>query len=183
MLDIIKQLEGAKSWNEMRKELAILLDLEEAVSSSVLRRAREDDKFASYLMMSRHNKDTLNQFLNAPKNKEYEITDTAIEHTNLELAGKATKALFNWAKSGFQKVDEAVFDLRFSKCEQCEFLKDPPDKFAYQVVLSRKSSPKICGACGCSASKKAWLSTESCPVPDPLRPNYNLWGETIQTNI
>lgn len=180
MIEIIKELEGAQSWNEMRKELGNLLGLDEPVSSAVLRRAREDDKFASYLMMSRHNIKTLNLFLNAPKNKEYEISNTAIEHTNVELAKRATKAIFNWGKSGFQKVDEAVFNTRFSACEQCEFLKEAPDKLAYQVTLTRRSSNKVCSACGCTAAKKAWLPTESCPVEDPSRQGFNLWGEAIK---
>ncbi|MFK8103121.1 MAG: hypothetical protein AB8G15_11370 [Saprospiraceae bacterium] len=180
MLKIIKELEAAGSWNKMRKELTKLLGMEEMISSAVLRRAREDDKFASYLMMSRHSLDTLSLFLNSPKNAAYEISLEEIKHTNVDLAKRATKAIFNWGKSGFKKVDEAVFDARFSACEQCEYLKDAPDKLAYQVTLSRKSSNKICGACGCTASKKAWLATESCPVADPIKEGYNLWGEAIK---
>ncbi len=175
----MKELEGANSWNEMRKEFGNFLGLDRPTSSAVLRRAREDDKFASYLMMSRHNIKTLTLFLNAPKNKEYEINDTEIEHSNLGLAKKATKAIFNWGKSGFQKVDQETFDARFSNCEQCEYLKDAPDKLAYQVALVRKSSNKICSSCGCTASRKAWLTSESCPIEDPLRKGYNLWGEAM----
>ncbi len=181
MLEIIKELEGATSWNAMRKELGNLLGLDTPVSSAVLRRAREDDKFASYLMMSRNSIETLNLFLNTPKNKEYEISATGIEHTNLDLAKRATKAIFDWGKSGFQKVDQETFDTRFSNCEQCEYLKEAPDKLAYQVTLVRKSSNKICSACGCTASKKAWLATESCPVEDPLHAGYNLWEQPISS--
>jgi len=183
MIDIIKKLEKAGPWNDMRIELGNMLGLEGPVSSAVLARARMEDRFASHLFISSFDHDLLHHFLNDEKNKTYELYEIPEKFSNAQLATKATKALIDWGKSGFEKVSREKYEARFSSCEKCEFLKDPPSQFAYKVKLKRESDQRVCGACGCGVSRKAWLVTETCPVSDPSNPGFNLWNEPLKQQL
>ena len=99
-------------------------------------------------------------------------------HGNIELIGKATKALFAWGKTGFQRADEEVVKRRWAACQGCDFLTDPPKTMMYQgIKLLAGKGTKICSACGCVANKKVTLPTEKCPKQDPDNPNLSRWGE------
>lgn len=180
MIDIIKDLESAGSWNAMRSTLGEMLGLGAPVSSAVLARTRDDDHFASHLLISRFDRDLLNLFLNDPKNKSYEIYDIPEKRSNLQLVKKVTKACVEWGKAGFDTVSKETYHQRLSVCNACEFIKDPPSQLAYKVKLKSESDQRICGACGCSVSRKAWLATETCPVGDPLKKGFNLWNEPVR---
>lgn len=180
MIDTLKDIRSIGSWNEMREALGKLLGTEGPVSSSVLARALEDDHFASQLFISRFDKDLLDLYLNDKKNKEYELIGDAPKRSNMELTGKAAKALLQWGKSGLQITSKELYEKRISICEKCEFIKDPPDQLAYKVKLKSESDQRVCGACGCGVSRKAWLPTETCPVADPANKGLNLWGEPVK---
>lgn len=182
MLDIIKDLEKEGGWNEMRRELGYNLGLDVSVSSAVLSRARSDDKFASHLFASSTNRKLLDLFLNDEKNLEYKTVKDQENHSNIELAKKAAKAVLKWGQSGFDKVSKETYAARINSCDNCEHSKEAPDQFAYKVKLKKESDPRICGACGCGISRKAWLQTETCPVADPSRLGFNLWGESIKNS-
>jgi hypothetical protein len=182
MIDIIKDIEGTGSWNDMRSALGKILGLDGPVASAVLARARKDDRFASHLLISRMDRNLLDLFLTDEKNKQYELYEEPGKRTNVHLAKKATKALLEWGKSGFETVSREVYEKRFSACEKCEFIRNPPDQVAYKVKLKRESDPRICGACGCGVSRKAWLGTETCPVADPAHPGFNFWNEPVKEN-
>lgn len=182
MIDVIKDLETVGSWNDMRETLGAMLGLDGPVKSSVLSRAREDEHFASHLFISRFNSELLALFLNDKKNEEYEIYEVPEKFTNINLAAKASKALLNWGKSGFETASKELYEKRFSACEKCEFLNDPPAQSVYRVKLKRESDPRVCSACGCGVSRKAWLITETCPVPNPARPEFNLWDEPVKNS-
>ncbi len=179
MIDIIKDLESVGSWNDMRKALGAMLNIEGPVSSAVLARAQNDDRFASHLVISKFDRDLLELFLNDEKNKQYEIHEQPEKRSNTQLAKKATKALLEWGKSGFNTVEKEIYHKRLNACDKCEFIKDPPSQLAYKIKLKRESDPRICGACGCGVSRKAWLSTETCPVADPSKKGFNLWNEPV----
>lgn len=183
MIEIIKKLEQAGPWNDMRIELGAMLGLDGPVSSAVLARARAEDRFASHLFLSSFDHDMLRLFLHDEKNSAYELYEIPEKFSNVQLATKATRALLDWGKSGFEKVSKETYEARFSACEKCEFLKDPPAQLAYKVKLKRESDQRICGACGCGVSRKAWLSTETCPVSDPSNPEFNLWAEPVKRQM
>jgi hypothetical protein len=69
------------------------------------------------------------------------------------LAAKAKKMLS--IVTG-PKVDQATFDARSAKCDQCRFLK-------------RRKTKRYCGACGCpnwhlaELSVKLWFAELECP--------------------
>lgn len=179
MIDIIKDIETAGSWNAMRSTLGEILGLDNPVSSAVLARAREDDHFASHLLISRFDRNLLDMFLNDKKNKPYELYEVPRKRSNLQLVKKATKALLEWGKAGFDTVSKEIYDKRLSVCNSCEYIKDPPSQLAYKVKLKSESDQRICGACGCSVSRKAWLATETCSVEDPSKNGFNLWNEPV----
>lgn len=179
MIDIIKDIESAGSWNAMRRALGEMLGLGNPVSSAVLARARVDDRFASHLLISRFDRDLLDLFLSDRKNKQYELYEVPEERSNLQLVKKATKAFIEWGKAGFDVVTKEEYYRRLSVCNSCEFIKDPPSQLAYKVKLKSESDQRICGACGCSVSRKAWLSTETCSVKDPSNEGFNLWNEPV----
>lgn len=180
MIDIIKDVQSLGSWNEMREALGKLLGTDGPVSSAVLARTLEDDHFASHLLISRFDKDLQALFLNDKNNKKYELIEEAPKRTNIALTGKAAKALMEWGKSGLQIASKELYEKRLRICEKCEFIKDPPDQLVYKVKLKRESDPRICGACGCGVSRKAWLPTETCPVTNPANKGFNLWGEPLK---
>ena len=100
------------------------------------------------------------------------------DRSNMELMSKATKALFAWGKTGFQRADEATIERRWAACQACEFLTDPPQTMMYQgIKLLAGKETKICSACGCAANKKVMLPTEKCPKQDPENPELSRWGE------
>ncbi|MBB1642971.1 hypothetical protein [Sphingobacterium sp. UME9] len=181
MVDIIKDIETTGSWNDMRSALGNLLGLDHPVSSAVLARAREDDKFASHLFISRFDLDLLNLFLNDKRNIEYELYQIPENHSNMQLAKKATKALLEWGKTGFHTVSKEIYEQRLNSCNTCEFIRNPPHQLAYKVKLKSESDPRICGACGCGISRKARLATETCPVQDPSKKGFNLWNEPVRS--
>ncbi|NEQ34883.1 MAG: hypothetical protein F6K40_00580 [Okeania sp. SIO3I5] len=173
--------EEVSSWDEMCSVLGEYLGLERPISKAVLRRARQDDRFAGHLFTCRYHADLLKVLLADPRNEKYQLAED-VKHqqkSNLELIGKASAALLKWGKAGFARVDEATFESRFNICQACEYLIEPPDKLVYKITLSQKSDLRVCSACGCVAARKARLPTETCPVADPSNPSLNRWGDPI----
>ena len=181
MIEILKDLQQIGDWNEMRKNLGNLLGLNKPVSSAVLSRARMDDNFAIHLFKSADDLDLLQLFLDDTENDKYELIDIPKNQTNSELVMKASNALWNWKNSGFEKVSSEVYSARISNCNSCDYVKDAPDKLVYKVKLKKESDSRICGACGCGISRKAWLPTETCPIENPLNFGFNLWNEKVKT--
>ena len=58
-------------------------------------------------------------------------------------------------------------------------LSPQPPKWVYRWTSSKRGDPRICGACGCTAARKARLASESCPMRDPANPGLTRWGEPI----
>ncbi len=183
MLDILQDIEKqSASWNDMRKAFGNFLGIKDPVPSAVLNRARQDDKFTIYLIRSCHNETLLQLLFDAEANKKFEPSSLeVVEFSNTELVSKASKAMFTWAKTGFRKIDEATFEKRINACHACEHLVTHPDQLSYKVALIKRSDPRICELCGCIASRKARVISESCPLPNPNDSSKNRWGEALQS--
>jgi hypothetical protein len=138
-----------------------------------------DDKFAFYLIMAKDNPELKEQLLHDPRNKEYEEKTETKEFTNRELFAKASGALVKWAKAGFTEVDKLVYNKRIAACAVCPHLRKPSAKAVYLVSKLAGGKQAVCGLCGCVASRKAKLPSETCPAKDPLNPEINRWGEPI----
>lgn len=179
MNELMEDLKNAGSWGEMLEQFQVFLGSEKPVPPAVLRRALADDMFAHYLIVCRNHQPHLTSLFNDPRNRTYERPDDIEEKSSILLAAKAAKAFMKWGKAGFSQVDEETFEQRFSACESCEYLVQPPKKLIYKLVASKRSDQRVCSACGCVASRKARLSTESCPVAGRDNPSLNRWGQPM----
>jgi hypothetical protein len=186
MLPNLYPVETAGDRSAMRAELSRLLGLDEPVPSEVLARAREDDHYAGYLLRSRGHPELLELLLNAPRNVAWrdetpapEAGDGA-ELSSARLVAKAGAATLKWAATGFRKVDPKTLERRLAACDSCPHLRAASDRLVYRVTLSRRSDPRVCGACGCVASRKAALPGETCPVEDSGRPGFTRWQEPVR---
>ena len=164
MLDLLKDLEQAGSWHDMCHEFSEYLGLNEPLPGSVLRRAREEDRFAAWLIMSRNQKSLLNVLIDDPRNAAFSRPEDFEPVSSLKLAGKAGLALLKWGGDGFKNVPVKVREERLASCETCPRLIEAPDFSAYKIRFSSDSDHRVCSACGCVISRKIRLATESCPI-------------------
>jgi hypothetical protein len=180
MHPLFAHLRTIDSIDERCALLGDALGLGERVAPGVLERAWRDDTYAFHLVMSRHNRHTLDRLLGMaerPDSGERKLSPPS----TAGLVRKAGGALARWAASGFARVSDEECERRFRACEACDHLRQPPAAFVYQVALVRASDRRICAACGCSAVRKARLATEHCPLPDPSDSSLNRWGERRQS--
>jgi len=181
---------GLPELNEQVKqkclEFANILGLSEPVSSEVLQAATEDETYAHNLLVCRKEPGFLTYLLaNPPKPRTPNVVHK--EKSNLELIGKASEALFRWAKTGFSVVDDETLERRENACLACPNLSEPqklvqkliPSKGISQKVGQRTGS-KVCEFCGCNVSKKIRLPSESCPDKHPIEAGMTRWGEPVK---
>jgi hypothetical protein len=197
MLDVIPDIDQGQSWDDICLQVGQYLGLEEAVPSAVLNRALNDRKFATNLIISRHNRYLLNILFNDARNAQFALADPTsmpeahdaapahageyvTQRTNRELIAKATQSLLEWGKAGFQRVDDQTYNRRFGACLACPHLVEAPNKIVYKIKLKHATDERICNACGCVASQKAARVTEVCPRPDPANPAVNRWGQPLE---
>lgn len=140
------------------------MELKKNLPPEVIARANKDDKFLYYLISCKDNPTLLLHVINSPENKKY-ITEDGLskEYTKVELLSKFTGSMINWAKQGFKQVSHETYAKRIQNCFSCNYLKPAPDNLVYKVKLARESRLEICAKCGCVASRKARLVSESCP--------------------
>jgi len=63
-----------------------------------------------------------------------------------------SKAMVDFAGSGFKKVSREVFDKRMNECNKCEFWQK-----------NALAGMGRCMKCGCSGAKQ-WMPTQQCPI-------------------
>jgi len=158
-----------------------LLGLDAPVAPGILYAAIDDEDYARNLLLSRRNSEMLSFLLRqappAPAIAPVAVEAAPVKHSNLELIGKATKALVNWGRSGFSTVEDTVYEKRLAACEACDQLNAPPDTLLYKISLKRGEDKRTCKSCGCVVSRKARLTSDTCPLEDAANPALNRWGE------
>lgn len=186
----IEALRDASSLPEAQAAFGEFLGLDGPVPAPVIRHAFADQYFRHNLILNRGRPDVLQRLFRHPRNAEFADAEAdeapaaaaqvaAPAPSTSELAGKAGKALYTWAKSGFAVLDQSAFEARFAACERCDKLQAAPDNWVY-ALATKRGDPRVCGACGCVAAKKARLASEACPLPDPANPGLTRWGEPIR---
>lgn len=186
-------LRDASSLTEARAAFGDFLGLDAPVPAGALNRAFADQYYRHTLLLARNRPEMLRSLLDQPANAAFEdagplreaepasSTPVApIAFSNGQLAARAGKALFEWAKTGFAVLDQDAFEARFSACERCDRLSEPPETLAYALTRTKRSDPRVCGACGCTAARKARLASEQCPLTDPDNPALTRWGEPVR---
>ena len=160
-------------------EFGKILGLDEPVSESVLNAALSDSSYAHNLLTSRRSPTFLRHLLdNPPTDGIAKIKPE--EKSDVQLLKQISVAMWNWSKTGFSTVDDAVFQKRRDACMQCPNLEDVPDKLLYKVISGNDSNQKICSLCGCAVAKKARLSSESCPDKHPNQSGLSRWEEAYK---
>jgi hypothetical protein len=170
-----------------------LLGLSTPVPEEVLYAAMEDEDYARNLLLSSRNPQLLGHLLRHPVPVTMTVPVTVKEPLtgspatpgspqpappgNLQLIGKAAKALIDWGKTGFSIVADEVYERRLAACERCDQLEEAPDQFIYKISLKKGENKRTCQSCGCVVSRKARLVSDTCPLADPEHPGFNRWGE------
>ncbi|MEP6620925.1 MAG: hypothetical protein ABJE47_16490 [bacterium] len=155
------------------REFGEFLGVGDAVSPTVLRAALADPVYARKLVGSRGAPDAVRYLLARPP----AVRDGASQVSDANLARHAAKALARWVFAGMKRVDEATYARRTTACQSCEFFKASGDSALYALVGGAREG--VCGQCGCVATSKASMPTESCPSMDPARPGFTRWGELM----
>lgn len=159
--------------------LGEMIGLDRPVAPEVFARAVDDPEYARNLIVCRESP-PLRDFL-LGQARDWAATEQAAgpEATSLELVAKAAQSFWAWTKSGFALVDQETQKRRFDTCLACPHLREAPKTLAYKLAGADADRNRICGLCGCVASRKARLPNETCPGPHPDRPGFNRWGESI----
>lgn len=76
------------------------------------------------------------------------------------LATRFTRAMANWAASGFKLVSDEVLAQRRLACEGDEFHARCPQWEAHTGYFGMGR----CGKCGCAGGLKSAIATEVCPL-------------------
>jgi len=66
--------------------------------------------------------------------------------------GKFAGSMTQWAKGGFQKVQQHVYERRLAICRKCQFWEEKGN-----MGMGK------CLKCGCGNGKH-WLTHEQCPI-------------------
>jgi hypothetical protein len=153
-----------------------LLGLGAPVPEAVLTGALQDEGYARNLLVSRRQPSLLAYLLAHPPRKA--VTGGAAPGSNLDLARKASVALWEWARTGFSTVDDATFHKWLDACAGCPHQTERPDGLLHRIAGGRADG-KICGICGCPLSRKALLGSEGCPERHPTKPGLTRWDEPV----
>jgi hypothetical protein len=155
-----------------REELTRTLGLEQLIGEDVAQAAADDPIYAHHLRVCRNAPNLLRSLLaNPPRIQEPTVA------SDLELMGKAAKALWNWRKAGFGKVDAQTRERRWNACTTCPHLVKAPDRALYRLTAPQDGDDRVCNLCGCVASRKVQLPTESCPSAHPQNAALTRWSE------
>jgi hypothetical protein len=188
MIASFEALRDVGSLAEAQAAFGEFLGLDGPVPAKVIRHAFADQYFRHNLILCRNRPELLRKLMQHPRNAEFEEeaapapASPAALRGAAELTAKAGKALYSWARTGFALLDQEAFEARFAACEACDLLSEAPDTLLYRVTRSKRGDPRVCGACGCVAARKARLASESCPMPDPMDPARTRWGEPMRAN-
>jgi hypothetical protein len=164
----------AQTWTERCLLLGAYLNLGAPAPLAVVRRAMQDETFYQALLAARESPAAVQRLLADPENQAYAPPPPAVASQSALMA-RAAKAMLTWGKAGFPRVEAARFERRWSACQRCPNLIDPPDLPVYQAFA--QGDRRICARCGCVAVRKAQVPTERCPEADPQNPAVSRWGE------
>jgi hypothetical protein len=177
----LEETHTAEPIEEQRARLGELLGLDEPAPADVLVSAIEDREYARNLMLCKDTPPLRDFLLQNPPLRAEPPPGEAPEKSARELLGAASKSFWAWTRSGFSVVDEETYERRFGTCLECPHLVDPPSRGLYKVIGATGSdvTSKICELCGCVASRKARLPTDTCPAPHAELEGVNKWGEPL----
>jgi hypothetical protein len=173
-------------WQEVQDEewrglVSKFLGLESPVSSAVARRAAIDQEYFEELAQAKDSPVFLNALLTESDkpNTGESCCGPADNLTGRDVFHNASLAMLAWAKDGFGKVDQDVFNSRVDACKKCEYSRAAPSSIVYSTIILG-SDNLMCGKCGCIISRKARMRTETCPDSHSDNNGLNKWGQSVK---
>ena len=165
--------------DDVRGEFARQFRLVVPVETHVMNAAIEDPLYAHHLFVCRNSPSMQRSMLaSAPR---HAVNGEATNRSNGELVSKAVRALWRWRTHGFRIVEPETLNRRWSACEKCPHLIDPPKRAVLQLAALVSEDNRVCNMCGCVARNKARVPSETCPDRDPKSPQFTRWGELALT--
>lgn len=129
--------------------------------------------------------DELNAFLEEIKQslRGKDQALSPIEPSSEELIWGGLSAFWTWMLDGFNIVSPERFESRLKVCRNCPFFQETGRGLLYTLDSIIGGSSPVCGKCGCTIFKKAKMASLSCPIEDPQKPGYTLWGDLHRPNF
>jgi len=179
--------EPVADMDEARRKLAELLGLDAPVSEAVVRAAVGSPLYAMHLLASRHSAHFLTLLLAHPPavpaaadaDDDTEAAGAGEPGSTATLLLRFGKAMMEWGKSGFRRVEPEVAERRLAACAACPHLRAPGGSILRRLAGAAGLDGHSCGLCGCNVSAKVAVATEHCPGADPRRPGFTRWGDPL----
>jgi hypothetical protein len=164
--------------------LSPLLGQEDHISPLILQKIFSDPDLQMRLQNEIGGNSELQAFLDEVKQSIQHIdqTSTAVATTSSELVWGGINAFWSWMADGFNVVSPERFEQRLLVCGNCPFYQEAGNGLLYDIARKLTGASPVCGKCGCTIFKKAKIASLSCPVEDPQRPGYTLWGDLVEKN-
>ncbi|WP_421798950.1 hypothetical protein [Haliscomenobacter sp.] len=170
-----------EEWLQASAVLSPLLGQEAHVSPLILQMIFSEPDLQKRLQTEISTISELQVFLTEVKQSvqcKYQAT-TQIDPTSSELVLGGLKAFWGWMADGFNIVSPERFKKRLLVCYNCPFFQDAGEGLLYDLARKVMGTSPVCGKCGCTIFKKAKIASLSCPLEDPQRPGYTLWGDSF----
>lgn len=168
-------------WNDACARFRAIFGLD--APPAVIQRAIADAEFEYRLLVSKDNPKYLRALFADPANERYEppagAAPAPARRSDVELIGRAAKALAAWGASGFTTVDAETYARRTAACEACPHLRAAENRLVYRLTGTDSKKRAVCDLCGCQVQRKARMATESCPGAHPEDPSLTRWGEPM----
>jgi hypothetical protein len=160
-------------------QMGKLLGLDTPVPMPVLMAALHDKAYAHNLLAARGASVFLKHLIKSPPTAPDIPVGKRQSPSNAKLVKTASKAMWNWARSGFSVVDDDTLQARRSICTACPHLVEGSSSLLHRLAGSGSEADEACGLCGCPVEKKTRMASEQCPSADPDTPGLTRWGDPL----
>jgi len=168
------------SVTKLREALSKRLGTE--VPLSVAMRAFNESAYCYHLIASRTNPLWLS-LLFSQASSAVQVIPSQVQLPISSSVTNFVSSIIHWASDGFKTVNHTTFLKRWTACQECPSLVDPPKHFLYhlgrKIMGAKNGDHRVCSACGCLAYSKAKITTESCPMAHPSHPQITRWFEQM----
>jgi hypothetical protein len=142
------------AYRTARKRFSSLLGVPGLVPEDVFQAALHNEQYASRLIASKEAPLFLDLLMRTPPPRSDRGDISGLRN----LVGHFSKAMINWAASGFKFAAEDVVQARIDACTTCPHARLTPAATREGALQSG-----VCSLCGCPIAQKARLQSEHCP--------------------
>ncbi|MDS9469149.1 hypothetical protein RGQ15_16425 [Paracoccus sp. MBLB3053] len=163
------EITNSTSIERAAERLRELLHFEGSLPLAAVKKAIENERYATALMAMRKNPELLERLLASaePRNEP-----------SVGPATNAAKSILKWGMKGLEVAKPWIISKRLAACKTCPFEEPAPDGLSYRgAKLVVGQAARVCSVCGCLTNTKAAMAHEKCPEKDPANPDTSRWGE------